>query len=197
MTTVNQILQFAGGGSANVLTPAEYAALTSIVENGFPSGILLSTNLNVVLRQCAFVASMIGQFIANNSGNSALDDGNLTELLNNFILGLNNNLSATQSLATNGYQQLPGGMIVQWGTASTTTGNGDVITFPLAFPNHCFNVIVNEGNGAGWAGTPPQPTIFASSTKTKTTFELYAVRIVTGTPAYEGGLTAAWMAIGN
>ena len=43
-----------------------------------------------------------------------------------------------QSLATNGYQKLPGGLIIQWGT--DTLNSGTVITFPIAFPTACVSV---------------------------------------------------------
>lgn len=40
---------------------------------------------------------------------------------------------SNQSLVANGYQKLPGGLIVQWGTTAAT-GSDTTITFPLAFP---------------------------------------------------------------
>ena len=42
------------------------------------------------------------------------------------------------SIAANGYQKLPGGLIIQWGIYSyntTTAATADAITFPIAFPN--------------------------------------------------------------
>jgi hypothetical protein len=43
--------------------------------------------------------------------------------------------------ATQGYQKLPGGMIMQWGThTSGPQGSPVTITFPIAFPNACLNV---------------------------------------------------------
>jgi hypothetical protein len=88
MPGTNQILQFAGGGGANVLTPTQYAALASIVANGFQSGVLPSNQLNVVLRQSAFVSAMIAQFIADKSGQNVNDDGNLATLEANFIAAI-------------------------------------------------------------------------------------------------------------
>ena len=38
----------------------------------------------------------------------------------------------TKSLAANGYQKFPGGLIIQWGTSGATT-----VTFPIAFPTAC------------------------------------------------------------
>ncbi|MBR8301384.1 hypothetical protein KDW49_11755 [Burkholderia dolosa] len=39
------------------------------------------------------------------------------------------------SLAGNGYQKFPRGLIIQWGLANLPTGNGDLVTLPLAMPN--------------------------------------------------------------
>ena len=44
-----------------------------------------------------------------------------------------------QNLSGNGYQKLPGGLIMQWGSftqSSSVTG----VSFPIAFPNACLNV---------------------------------------------------------
>jgi hypothetical protein len=46
-----------------------------------------------------------------------------------------------QSLAANGYQRLPGGLILQWGTASVAFGTTQTVTFPTTFPNACRSVI--------------------------------------------------------
>lgn len=47
---------------------------------------------------------------------------------------------SNQSLTTNGYQKLPGGLIVQWGTTSAITVNTNVtITLPITFPNAGLN----------------------------------------------------------
>ena len=44
------------------------------------------------------------------------------------------------SKSVNGYQKLPGGLIMQWGTISVPTGTaGATVTFPIAFPTACLN----------------------------------------------------------
>lgn len=52
------------------------------------------------------------------------------------------------SLAVNGYQKLPSGRIEQQGifTASATPGAAVAVTFPIAFPNACRNVMVTPLN---------------------------------------------------
>ena len=39
------------------------------------------------------------------------------------------------SLAANGYQKLPSGLIIQWGTATTSASAGVAVNFPIQFPN--------------------------------------------------------------
>lgn len=48
------------------------------------------------------------------------------------------------STGTNGYLAFPswlGGFVVQWGAGGSSTGNGDIIYFPIAFPNDCLRVV--------------------------------------------------------
>ena len=48
---------------------------------------------------------------------------------------------ANQSLGASGYQKLPGGLIMQWGSYTTASTPGGTVTFPTAFANAC--AIVN------------------------------------------------------
>lgn len=80
---INQILLFGGAAGANVLTPAEYAALAARTA-GFQSGVAKSKEVNTPLRQAAFVAAMIGQFIANKAFIDVLDDGDVPGLVADF-----------------------------------------------------------------------------------------------------------------
>lgn len=46
------------------------------------------------------------------------------------------------SKAANGYQKLPSGLIIQWGTSATINANvNGTVTFPLAFPTACTSVV--------------------------------------------------------
>ena len=47
--------------------------------------------------------------------------------------------AGAQSLSTNGYATLPGGLIMQWGT-NVFTPAGSAISFPIAFPNAVYGV---------------------------------------------------------
>ncbi len=74
MSGTNQFQPFAIGSGANALTPAAYAALSTLISQGFQSGIANSAQVNTVLRQASFMAAALGQVIAN-AGLNANDDG--------------------------------------------------------------------------------------------------------------------------
>ncbi|KZE80307.1 hypothetical protein AV654_12395 [Paenibacillus elgii] len=77
------------------------------------------------------------------------------------------------SKAANGYQKLPSGLILQWGTAEIT--NSGAVTFPVAFPNYVMHVygqvetsVASQTVGIGsysntqfmaWTVTGPKQTI--------------------------------------
>ena len=59
-----------------------------------------------------------------------------------------------QSLATNGYQKLPGGLILQWGvTQNITAGVQLTVTFPIAFPNSSLQIVGTIGSNFATATT--------------------------------------------
>lgn len=59
---------------------------------------------------------------------------------------------ANQSLAASGYQKLPGGLIIQWGTtASVANGVNSSATFPIAFPTGVLSVATQVQNNSGTA----------------------------------------------
>ena len=59
----------------------------------------------------------------------------------------------TGSLSPYGYQKLPGGLIIQWGTTLTVETDTflDVI-FPIAFPSMCASVVAQQTFGSGGGG---------------------------------------------
>lgn len=58
---------------------------------------------------------------------------------------------ANQSLATSGYQKLPSGLILQWGSfGSINDGTTTIVTFPISFPSACVfaTAIKSEAGGS-------------------------------------------------
>lgn len=57
--------------------------------------------------------------------------------------------SFSRSIASNGYQKLPGGLIIQWGTITGVAYNAtdQTFNFPISFPTACLG-IVSKGYGS-------------------------------------------------
>ncbi|MBC3230767.1 hypothetical protein [Serratia fonticola] len=80
-------MPFGTGANANVLSNADYQVLSARV-SGFSSGVAKSEELNSAWRQGSVMAAVLGQFIADNSGNDVLDNGNLVALQNSLLAAL-------------------------------------------------------------------------------------------------------------
>lgn len=135
MTTGNnQFLPLAIGSGANVLTPAAYAALSTLIQNGYQSGVAQSIQVNTTLRQATFVASAIAQIIAND-GVDALDDGNITGFVAKFIQAINdqgitaNQFDSSAKLSTTAFVQRALGNyrdVIQYTNSTTNLSASDI-----------------------------------------------------------------------
>jgi hypothetical protein len=73
----------------------------------------------------------------------------------NALLG--NTVSFTSSKNANGYQKLPGGLIIQWAESNTFLASGattNVTTFPIAFPNSLLGVFITPYNNGAATESP-------------------------------------------
>lgn len=108
-----------------------------------------------------------------------------------LIKALNGELSfpnQEQSLTQNGYVKLPGGLIVQWGQATTPGTGSQVVTLPIAFPNTIFTALASCRSSVGASGVA-QAAVVGSSNST------ISVGLLTTAGAwFAGGVN--WIAIG-
>ncbi|MEB2845939.1 gp53-like domain-containing protein [Endobacterium cereale] len=96
-------------------------------------------------------------------------------------------IGAQQALGFSGYQKLPSGLIIQWGSAVvTTSGELATINFPLAFPNNAFAVVPNNGDGS--VATASVLSVFGVPSKNS-----FIIR----SSNYSGGLRVNYFAVGN
>ncbi|MEC5405133.1 hypothetical protein VOM14_06035 [Paraburkholderia sp. MPAMCS5] len=84
----NDFLPFAYGGGANVLTQAQYVALTSVLSGGYQSGVANSAQMNKTWRQSSIMAAVLAQFAADYSGNNSTDDGTTATLEANLVAAI-------------------------------------------------------------------------------------------------------------
>jgi hypothetical protein len=91
---------------------------------------------------------------------------------------------SNQSKSANGYQRLPGGVLLQWGTASLTTDSVVTVNFPTAFSSACvFVSAVRTDDNAG-------STQINAANYSKTGFT------VQRNPTFDGTTLIAFFAIG-
>ncbi|MDT6962897.1 hypothetical protein QTN24_15460 [Cupriavidus sp. SZY C1] len=79
----NDFLVFGGGAGANVIPQVTYSGLTARTA-GFSSGVAQSAQLNKVWRQSSIMAAVLAQFISDQTGQDAVDDGTTATLLANL-----------------------------------------------------------------------------------------------------------------
>lgn len=293
MAGSSQYLPFAAGTGANTLTPTAYAALSTLLANGFTAGVAQSQQFNTLFRQASVGVAGLAAFMANqgltvnddgSSGNfaanvlqaiqavvqsklgnfsaygtitgattlTAAQSGSAFELVNsgytvtlpapttanlNFTMYVasasatvtiatpsgniinagisSSSISVTTStalellsdgtnwivlsgagaaqLAANGYQKLPSGLLLQWGSGATVSGTVGVV-FPVAFTTTVYSItqnVTNASSTGGWAvmeSTSPSLTGYTAYTQ--------AFGASFNTPA-AGNVAFNWIAIGK
>ena len=115
-----------------------------------------------------------------------------------LLHALGNILTNSYSAANPGYTLLPGGILMQWGSASVTTANGastsGTINFPKAFPATVWSVTASlNDNGPNQGYVMFQVCIPNISTSNFT----WCVKYISGVTQSTSGATMYWMAIGN
>jgi hypothetical protein len=119
----------------------------------------------------------------------ATDGGDLVNKVDfNLQLGDNNNYL---------YHKDPSGFIMQCWQGASVTGL-DTVTFPIAFPNRCVQVLAGEGAPSGWTATPGSPfvTIFGTQNVSSNSFVLYVARSQGTSWVLSGGIAYRYIALG-
>ena len=105
-----------------------------------------------------------------------------------------------KSQANPGYQILPGGTIIQYGSSTSGVNGGTTITFPITFPNACISVNLTESNASStWPGdgSSGTPTLHGVSNGASTqSFGAYSMRWQNSNWGGSQGLGFMWVAVG-
>lgn len=129
----------------------------------------------------ASAADIVGQ-IGSTAVTNATNASNASTVTNGVYT--TNFTGSNQSKSANGYQKLPGGLIIQWGY-DTQTGSSDVsVSFPTAFPSACVSLTVGPVTNATGAQYVYQERIRPTPSTTGFTY----------LPSTEIGMY--WMALG-
>ncbi|MGC8341861.1 gp53-like domain-containing protein [Pantoea ananatis] len=104
------------------------------------------------------------------------------------------------NFGVNGYQKLPSGLIIQWGSAPATIGSLSTKAYPIQFPNAALHValthnVANDANGIGISGAD-----LSSSNTSQFTYKPQGIQIsgnsVSAASAGSGAITFHFIAIG-
>ncbi len=137
-----------GGLTAATPVSTDYVVISDTSDSNIGKKALISSLLALVPSAASFATSAEAQALSSN-----------TVVIS--PLSLKQAFQGTnQSLATSGYQKLPGGWILQMGTYSQS-GYGVNVTFPVAFPTACVCAIATSADSA-------QPGPMATASKSTT-----------------------------
>lgn len=141
------------------------------------------TSVNTVAGYNQVFAGVPGTLVVNATPTPAIPPGGHSQL---YSLNSNGGLhQLTGALATSTGYAWTGGILMQWGT--TTASTGDIsVSFPVNFPNNAFNVQVTAIRAAG-----TYTTNFAVSNLSTTGFSIHNANSSATSLAYY------WFAIGN
>ncbi|HCD5206719.1 hypothetical protein M3B44_25840 [Klebsiella quasipneumoniae] len=140
----NNFKPFATGSGANVLSQADYEALSAL-SSGFLSGKASSAQINKALRQGTFVSSAVAQFICNTLSSDVIDNGDISS----FVAYL---VSAIQKQAAEGVSGgLGDDVIGRLVGVKKITSSG-----MYTKPDSVKYVIVDAVGGGGAGGSPAQ-----------------------------------------
>jgi len=126
--------------SSFVLSNASGNIDGSASQKAIPSGVVVGTTDSQTLTNKTIALGSNTVSGTKSQFNTAVTDTDIA-FLNDFT-------GSNQSLTSSGYQKLPGGVIIQWGTYGTLfTDLGAVvdktISFPISFPTACLVVVSN------------------------------------------------------
>lgn len=138
----NEFLPFAVGSGANVESQTDWAT-DAVVSTGFQSGTANSAQVNKAIRQASIIASMIAQFVVDNSGQNATDDGTTATLETNLTAAINALITAFVANALGS-----GGTIYSPDFASVSTDALDSGGASIRMQNGNYGVILRNDGGS-------------------------------------------------
>lgn len=97
---------------------------------------------------------------------------------------------SNQALSQNGYQKLPGGLIIQWGRTSQSINTVSTVTLPITFPNAIFTAVATPLTQTAIAGNDKDCQVELTSTS-------QIKLVLDDTVAGSTMLGVTWMAVGN
>jgi len=128
-------------GTPTAPTATTGSNTTQLANTAYVKQEITAQGLGNIATQAKSAVEITGGTMNGVTGtNSGMTVGNATAATNATTVTngvyTTNFSGSNQSKASSGYQKLPGGVIIQWGTSSTiSAGSSLAISFPTAFPS--------------------------------------------------------------
>jgi hypothetical protein len=134
--TKNAILDFNTGKVSGVYTISSTSSINGAPYTGAIYGTLFVQNRegSSVVQIFISIGNISGIYIRHFLNGSTWTNWQKISTDSDFISSMN----------SNGYQKLPNGLIIQWGTASESALAYKWVSFPVTFPNSCVNVQLTQ-----------------------------------------------------
>jgi hypothetical protein len=193
VTTLNashagKLIYVGAGGNYTVTLPSAAAV---------PSG----TKLPIVMfaSQPSFIATQLGQLVyfngSQNSSNITLGQGDSLTVesdgANWYAVGGSAQLKYAAAFGSlfsaNGYQKLPSGLIIQWGSYQCAINSTSTLALPVAFPNNFFHGYTTITDNVANVPSYPIATLLPLSLSTFSLRSYYT----------SSTIHVAWFAVGN
>ncbi|NHB97094.1 phage tail protein [Photorhabdus stackebrandtii] len=138
MSQKNDFKAFSISDNANVVSQERYEESQNI-RTGFPQNDISTHVLNKVLRQSSTIASVVANFIATQSGDDVLDDGDIAKLTAQL------NRALEQKITT----EIPSASLTQKGTVQLTDilGDSDTLAVTQKLVHEIFNSLRENIDG--------------------------------------------------
>ena len=133
----NDFLPFAIAVGANVLDQTDYSTLPAL-STGFQSGLASSQQINKAIRQATVMAAVLGQWIADTTGNDVLDNGDTSALVS-YLGQAVGNISSAHIASASGSADA----ITATFSPAITLSNGMVVYVRAAYSNATTTPTIN------------------------------------------------------
>jgi len=148
---------YSGGGGGGIVGSTGYFSDSTDSSSVQTGALQVAGGVGIVKSVTVGGALTVGAPAGVQHDPSLIVNGNTSVTGNLNVAGTISGFA--NSLQTNGYQKLPGGLILQWGQSDSVAGDTTVsVTFPISFPSACLNITATTVNTSGPNGAPPDAT---------------------------------------
>lgn len=157
--SLSSALGVASGGTGTT-------TLTGVVVGNGTSAFTAKTNPTGAFVGTSDSQTLTNKTIALGSNTVSGTKAEFNTAVTDTDIAFTNDFTGTnQSLSSSGYQKLPGGLIMQWGSGTLTGNQTATITFPVAFATAGLSIVVSDSDTSSSVDAHTLKASIASTTQ--------------------------------